>query len=63
VILFSQSMDQSEIYIMDPDQRARQNKRSGMEAQDSCKARGNKSGKLPEVVITRKYRPERRIGQ
>jgi len=34
-----------------------------MEAQeDSCKARGNRSGKSPEVVITRKRRPERRIG-
>jgi len=46
-----------------PDQRARQDKRSSMEAQDSCKARENKSGKLPEVVITRKHRPERRTGQ
>jgi len=46
-----------------PDQRARQDKRSGMEAQDSCKARGNKSGKSLEVVITRKRRPERRTGQ
>jgi len=34
-----------------------------MEAQeDSCKARGNRSGKSPEVVITWKHRPERRIG-
>ena len=42
----------------------RQNKRSGMEAQeDSCKAMGNRNGKSPEVVITRKRRLERRIGQ
>jgi len=46
-----------------PDQRARQDKWSGMEAQDSCKARGNRSEKLPEIVITWKYRPEWRIGQ
>jgi len=47
-----------------PDQRARQDKWSGMEAQeDSCKARGNRSGKSPEVVITQKRRPERKIGQ
>jgi len=47
-----------------PDQRVRQDKQSGMEAQeDSCKARGNRSEKSPEVVITRKHRPERRIGQ
>jgi len=47
-----------------PDQRVRQDKQSGMEAQeDSCKARGNRSEKSPEVVITRKRRPERRIGQ
>jgi len=47
-----------------PDQVARQDKRSSMEAQeDLCKARGNRSGKSPEVVITRKRRPERRIGQ
>jgi len=46
-----------------PDQRARQDKWSGMEAQDLCKARGNKSGKSPEIVITRKRRPERRTGQ
>jgi len=47
-----------------PDQRARQDKQSGMEAQeDSCKARENKSGKSLEVVITQKRRPEWRIGQ
>ena len=47
-----------------PDQGARQDKQSGIEAQeDSCKAMGNRSGKSPEVVITRKRRPERRIGQ
>jgi len=46
-----------------PDQRARQDKQSGMEAQDSCKARGNKSGESPEVVIIRKRRPEWRTGQ
>jgi len=33
-----------------------------MEAQeDSCKARGNRSGKLPEVVIAWKHRPEQRM--
>ena len=37
-----------------PDQGARQDKRSGMEAQeDSCKAMGNRIGKSPEMVITR----------
>jgi len=46
-----------------PDQRARQDKRSSMEAQDSCKARENKSKESPEVVITQKRRPERRTGQ
>jgi len=29
-----------------PDQRARQDKRSGMEAQDSCKARGKQEWKV-----------------
>jgi len=39
------------------DQSVRQDQQSGMEAQeDSCKARGNRSGKLPEVVIIRKHR-------
>jgi len=46
-------MDRSEIYH-GSDQEARQDKQNGMEAQDSCKSQGNKSGDLPEVVITRK---------
>jgi len=63
VILFSQSMDQSEIYIMDPRPKSKTGQVERHGSPRFMQSQGNKSGELPEVVIIRKHIPEQRIGQ